>query len=205
MTEDAAPAPAPNGTNRQWIRQAVDFGALAAFGVAFFVTRDLIQAGWVLAIASAIAIAVGYVLEKRIAPLPAFAGVMALSFSILAGVFHDPSLIKIKFTVQNAILAALLLGSLPFRKYPLKWLLGEVFPLTTEGWRLVTVRYGLYFAAIAIVNEIVWRSQSDETWVKFRMAVVVVAIVFGSLQIYLLRKHLITNKETGPVTPDPGL
>lgn len=197
------PKIAPN--NRAWIRQLVDFGALAAFAVAFFVTRDLITAGWVLAIASGVAIAIGYVVEKRIAPLPAFAGVVALVFSVLAVVFHDPTFIKLKFTIQNGILAALLLGCLPFRKYPLKLLLGEVFPLTNEGWRRVTINYGLYFAVIAGVNELVWRTQTDAMWVKFRIAVVVVAVVFGALQVYLLKDHLLKDEEPGPTSPDPGL
>lgn len=191
--------------NRAWVRQVVDFGALGAFAIAFFITRDLITAGWVLAIASGVAIAIGYAVEKRIAPLPAFAGVVALVFSVLAVVFHDETFIKLKFTVQNGLLALLLLGSLPFGKYPLKWLLGEVFPLTNEGWRRVTINYGLYFAAIALVNEAVWRTQTDATWVKFRIAVVVLAIVFGGLQVFLLKDHLLKDEEAGPTTPDPGL
>jgi intracellular septation protein len=191
--------------SRAWIRQLVDFGALVAFAVAFFVTRDLITAGWVLAAASGVALTVGYLVEKRIAPLPAFAGVVALVFSVLAFVFDDPTFIKLKFTIQNGLLALLLLGSLPFRKYPLKVLLGEVFPLTDEGWRAVTLRYGLYFAAIALVNELVWRTQSDSTWVKFRIGVFFVAIVFGAVQVYLLRNHLLKDDEAGPTSPDPGL
>jgi intracellular septation protein len=198
MTDAAA-------NNRAWVRQLVDFGALGAFVVAFFITRDLITAGWVLALASIVAIAVGYVVERRIAPLPAFAGMIALVFSVLALVFHDASFIKLKFSVHNGLLAVLLLTTLPFGKYPLKWLLGEVFPLTDAGWRRVSLNYGLYFGAIALVNEVIWRTQSDAAWVKFRIAAVVLAILFGVLQVYLSRNHLREDEEAGPTTPDPGL
>lgn len=202
MSDDAAPDKTPS---RAWIRQLVDFGALVAFAAAFFVTRDLIKAGWVLVVASAIALVVGYLIEKRVAPLPAFMGIVALIFGILAIVFKDPTFIKLKFTVQNGTLALILLGSLPFKKYPFKLLFGEVFPITDAGWRGLTLRYGFYFAAMAGVNELIWRTQSDATWVKFRISVFFIAAAFGALQIYLMREHLILDKDAGPASPDPGL
>jgi len=200
--------------NRSRLRQAVDFGALLAFMAAYAVNRfvrgldgqeALLQATWVLIAASAIALVVGYVTEKRIAPLPALTGGFALVFGVLTLVFHDPTLLKIKITLQNAVLAVVLLGSLPLRKYPFKYLLGDAFQLTETGWRGLTLRYGLFFAAVAVVNEAVWRTQTDDAWVAFRGGLWMVSAVFGVWQVFFLMKHMIKDETPDPVSPDTGL
>ena len=198
-------APTPEAHRPQWIRQAVDFGALLCFAVAYFVTKDMIKATWVLVIASAVALAVGYLVEKRFAPLPLITGAFALVFGGLTIFFHDESIIKIKLTVQNAMLAIVLLGSLPLNKSPFKYLLGEAIKVTDEAWRVLTLRYGLYFAAIAIVNEVVWRTQPDGVWVQFRVGLWILACVFGLIQIPYIMKHMVKDEEPGPTSPDTGL
>lgn len=212
MTEQ--PAPRASG-----LRQAVDFGALVAFMVAYAVNRfargldgqeALVQATWVLVIASALALIVGWLLEKRLAPLPLLTGGFALIFGVLTLVFHDPTLLKIKLTIQNGLLAAVLLGSLPFNKYPFKYLLESAFKLTEPGWRGLTLRYGLYFAAVAIVNEIIWRTQSDDTWVAFRGGLWIASAAFGVWQVFFIMKHMIpedaaSGEPPAPTPPDTGL
>ena len=209
MTEPSSPA-----ADRQWIGQAIDFGALVAFIGSYVFFRmvqgldgsdAMVRATWVLVAASAVALIAGYVLERRIAPLPLFVGAMALVFGTLTIVFDDPSLVKIKITVQNAILAAVLLGSLPFRVYPFKVLLRRAFSITDAGWRGLSLRYGLFFAAVAIVNEIVWRTQSDDSWIAFRGGLWIASTVFGIWQVFFIMKHLIKDDEPAPVSPDPGL
>lgn len=197
------------------IRQAVDFGALLAFMAAYAVNRfargldgqeALVQATWVLVGASAIALIVGYVVEKRLAPLPLLTGGFALIFGVLTLVFHDPTLLKIKLTIQNGLLAAVLLGSLPLGKYPFKYLLGDAIRITDAGWRGLTLRYGLYFGAVAIVNEIVWRTQSDDTWVGFRGGLWIASAIFGIWQVFYIMKHMVRDEEpVEPVSPDTGL
>jgi intracellular septation protein len=196
------------------IRQAVDFGALVAFMAAYAVNRfvrglegqeALVQATWVLVGASALALIVGYVTEKRLAPLPLITGGFALVFGVLTLVFHDPDLLKIKLTIQNGLLAIVLLGSLPLGRYPFKYLLGDAIKITDKGWRGLTLRYGLYFAAVAIVNETVWRTQSDDTWVAFRGGLWMVSAVFGVWQVFFLMKHMIKDETPDPVSPDTGL
>ena len=195
----------PEAKRPQWIRQAVDFGALLCFAAAFFITRDMIKATWVLCIASAVALAVGYWVEKRFAPLPLITGAFALVFGGLTIFFHDESIIKIKLTVQNAMLAVVLLGSLPLNKSPFKYLLGEAIHVTDQAWRVLTLRYGLYFCAIAIANEFVWRTQPDAVWVQFRVGLWILACVFGLFQIPYIMKHMIKDEEPGPTSPDTGL
>lgn len=196
------------------IRQAVDFGALLAFMGAYAVNRfgrgldgqeALVQATWVLVGASVLALLAGWLLEKRLAPLPLLAGGFALIFGVLTLVFNDPVMLKIKLTIQNALLATVLLGSLPLGKYPFKYLLGEAIRITDEGWRGLTLRYGLYFAAVAIVNEVVWRTQSDDTWVAFRGGLWIASAAFGIWQVFFIMKHMIKDDEPDPVNPDPGL
>lgn len=199
------------------IRQAVDFGALLAFMAAYAVNRfvrglegqeALVQATWVLVGASLLALAVGWLMEKRLAPLPLITGGFALIFGVLTLVFHDPTLLKIKLTIQNGLLAVVLLGSLPFRKYPFKYLLESAFRLTETGWRGLTLRYGLYFAAVAVANEAVWRTQSDDTWVAFRGGLWMASAAFGLWQVFYIMKHMIKDPEDGepaPTSPDTGL
>ena len=210
-----ADAPTASARRRANIRQAVDFGALVAFMVAYAVNRfvrdlegddALVQATWVLVGASLIALIVGWIAEKRLAPLPLLTGGFALLFGTLTLLFNDPVLLKLKLTIQNGLLAAVLLGSLPLRRYPFKYLLGEAIRITDAGWRGLTLRYGLYFAAVAIVNEVVWRTQSDDTWVAFRGGLWVASAAFGIWQVFFIMKHLIKDEQPAdPVSPDTGL
>ena len=204
----------PAHSDRQWIGQAIDFGALIAFIGAYVGFRTvggleggeaMVQATWVLVGASAVALIAGYVLEKRIAPLPLFVGSMALIFGVLTVVLQDPSLIKIKITVQNAVLAVVLLGALPFGVYPFKVLLRRAMNLTDEGWRGLSLRYGLFFAVVAVVNEVVWRTQSDDTWIAFRGGLWMASSAFGIWQVFYIMKHMIKDEPVEPVEADPGL
>lgn len=197
------------------IRQAVDFGALLAFMIAYAVNRfvrglegqeALVQATWVLVGASILALLVGWVVERRLAPLPLLTGGFALVFGVLTLVFHDPTLLKIKLTIQNGLLAVVLLGSLPLRRYPFRYLLESAFQLTEAGWRGLTLRYGLYFTAVAVINEIIWRTQSDDTWVAFRGGLWIASAAFGIWQVFFIMRHMIRDEpEPEPVSSDTGL
>ena len=196
------------------VRQVVDFGALVAFMAAYAVNRfarglesdqALVQATWVLVGASALALLVGWVVEKRLAPLPLLAGGFALVFGVLTLVFNDPVLLKIKLTIQNGLLAAVLLGSLPLGRYPFKYLLGEAIRMSDAGWRGLTLRYGLYFAAVAIVNEVVGRTQTNDVWVSFRGGLWIASAAFGIWQVFYIMKHLIRDEAPAPPSPDPGM
>jgi len=204
----------------QWIRQAVDFGALIAFMAAYFITRDMIKATWVLVIASIIALAVGFVLERRLAPMPLITGGFALVFGALTILTDDDLFVKLKLTVQNGLLAAVLLGSIPLKKYPFKALLGSAIKVTDEAWRKLAFRYGLYFLAVAVANE-VFRSPTAVTalwsalnlgtpdpngvWTAFRGVLWIAASVFGLCQVPLIMKNMIKDEEPGPISPDTGL
>jgi len=208
------------GKNRQWVRQAVDFGALAAFMVSYFVTRDMILATWVLVGASAVALAVGYAVERRFAPLPLITGLFALVFGLLTIFTHDDLFVKLKLTVQNGLLAVVLLGSLPTGKYPFKMLLGSAIKVTDAAWRTLTLRYGLYFLAVAVLNEVfrspaavtaIWHGlgwatpNPNDVWTSFRGVLWIAASLFGLSQVPLIMRNMVKDEEPGPISPDPGL
>ena len=214
--------------NRQWIRSAVDFGALAAFAAAFVILRArgvesseaLVQATWALVGGSAVALTVGFVVEKRLAPMPLLTGGFALVFGLLTLFFDDSLFVKLKVTVLNLFLAILLLGGTLMGKYPLKALLGDAIKVNDAAWRTLTLRYGLYFLAVALINEVVrspaavtaiwsWMGRGtpdpEAVWVGFRGVLWIAASVFGISQLPLIMKNLVKDEPTGPTSPDTGL
>ncbi len=196
------------GSNTRWVRTAVDYGAPIAFAVTFFgFGRDMLLATGVLVAASLLALAVGWLVERRIAPLPLIAGIFAVVFGGLTLIFDDPTFVKMKLSFQNAAFAAALLGGVALGKNPLKLLLGDSLRMNDSAWRTLTIRYGLYFVAIAAANELVWRTQTDDVWVGFRIAVLPLAIIFSLTQVPFMMKHLQQPEDqaTAPEPPDPGV
>lgn len=151
------------------IRGIVDYAGPLGFLAGYLVTRDLIQATWVLVAVSAVALALGFALERRLALMPAFAGGAALVFGTLTVVFKDPTFVKMKPTVVNALLGAAIFIGLAMGKLPLKMLLGDALKMTEAGWKKLSIRYGVFFWCVAVLNEVVWRTQPDAVWVWFRM------------------------------------
>ena len=194
-------------SHARWVRIAVDYGAPIAFAITFFgFGHDVIKATGVLVAASIVALLVGFIVEKRIAPLPLIAGIFAVVFGGLTLVFHDDRFVKMKLTFQNAAFAAALLGGVLLGKNPLRLLLGDSMRMPDAAWRTLTIRYGLYFVCVAIANEIVWRTQSNEFWVGFRIAVLPLALLFVMTQVPFMMKHLQPPEDAAtPEPPDPGV
>lgn len=211
-------AGSPESKAPAWVRQVVDFGALAAFAAVFIFFRlkglpgseALVHATWGLVAGSAVAIVVGLVLEKRLALMPLLVGGFALIFGVLTLVFQDDLFVKLKVTVLNGCLAVALLGGVWLKKEPLKALLGTVIPVNDRAWRILTIRYGWYFLAVAVVNELVrsealvgWAAQRlgmthvdpADVWVSFRGVLWIASSVFGLSNVPLIMKNLISDKE----------
>jgi intracellular septation protein len=177
---------------RHWVRWFVDYSALFVFAVAFFATgRDMQKATWALVVGSALALVVGLAVERRLAPFPAIAGGAALVFGGLSLFFHDPRVLKVKPTVMNGIFAAALVAGLVMRKNPLKLLLGEAFDMPDAVWRRLTIHYVLFFVGLALLNEAVWRTQSDSVWVVFRFpGMLILTLAFSVAHAPLLMKYV---------------
>ena len=217
-----APAPEPVVNKESGLRQAVDFGGLLAFGLAFLVMRlrgmsgdeALVQATWFLVAGSAVGVAVGLIVEKRLALMPLLVGGFALVFGLLTLLTGDGLWVKVKVTALNLSLAVALIGGVLLNKQPLKALLGTVIPINDRAWRTLTFRYGVYFLAVAIVNELVrsealvgWaaarigRGDVDpaDAWVSFRGVLWIASSAFGLSQIPLIMRNL-TSTDT-PIDP----
>jgi intracellular septation protein len=188
---------------RRWISWFVDYFALAAFLAGYLISgKNLQQATWALVIGSAIALVVGFAAEKRLAPFPAIAGGAALVFGGLTLVLHDSRFLKMKPTVMNLVFAAAMFGGLMLKKQPLKLLLGEAFEMPDPVWRKLTLRYGVFFLAMAALNEAVWRTQAEQTWVWFRFpGLMLLTLVFSFAQAPLLMKYL-KGQEVPPPPPE---
>lgn len=193
------------------LRQAVDFGGLVAWGLTYvFLSKvrhlpdqeALIQATWVLIAGSAIALLVGWLVEKRLAWLPLLTGVFAVIFGGLTLILHNADIIKMKITALDSLFAAILLGGLVIGRNPGKAVLGDAVDMPDAAWRTLTLRYGLFFLAGAIANEVVWRTQPDDTWVMFKFGLMGAAFVFALANVPFMMKHM-KDPETKDVLPEP--
>ena len=181
-----------NQHTRDWVRYFVDYSALVVFLIAYFATgRNMANATWALVAGSAVAIIVGLIVERRVAPFPLIAGGAGLVFGGASLFFHDPRILKIKPTVMNAIFAVALLGGLAMGKNPLRLLLGEAFDMPKPVWRQLTINYALLFLGLAGLNEFVWRTQPEATWVLFRFpGMMILTFAFSIAHAPLLMKYI---------------
>jgi intracellular septation protein len=155
---------------------------------------------------SAIALAVGLIVERRLAPLPAFSGGLALVFGTASLVLHRADILQMKMTIVDGILGAILFGGLALKKNPLKAILGGAFDLPDRAWRILAVRYGVFWWGCAIANEVIRRTQTAESWAVFRVVVLVAAVVFAVAQTpFLLKHNRVRAPSPMPEPPESGL
>ncbi|HYZ25286.1 MAG TPA: septation protein A [Geminicoccaceae bacterium] len=153
----------------RWLRPAVDYGPLAVF-FGFYVGRGLMAATAALIAASLIALLAAWVLERRVPVVPLVTAALVAVFGGLTLWLQDETFIKMKPTIVQLLFAAVLTGSVLLRRPVLKPLLGPMMPPLSDGaWRQFTLRYALFFAAMAALNELVWRTQSTDVWVGFKV------------------------------------
>ncbi|MGZ3275398.1 MAG: inner membrane-spanning protein YciB [Caulobacteraceae bacterium] len=172
-----------------WLRAAVDFGALVAFGAVYLLTHDLLKATWAIVAGSAVAIAVGLAVEKRLAPLPLIIGLFALVFGGLTLITHDTRYLKMEGSFLYAALGLGLLVGSRMGLNPLKELLGSALHMPPPAWRTLTIRYALFFLALGIANEAVNRLGTDALFAKWKIAKFVISLVFSLAQAPFLMKY----------------
>lgn len=178
-----------------WLKPLADFGPLAAFLTGYFL-GDLIQATIWLMVATAIATVALFIVERRVPLMPLVTAGIVGVFGGLTLWLNDDTFIKMKPTIIQSIFAVLLLGGLCFGKVLLKPVLGSAWSLTDVGWRKITFRYGLFFAAMAVLNEVVWRTQSTDFWVNFKVfGLMGITILFSLTQTPLIMREQLEAKE----------
>lgn len=156
----------------------------------------LIPATVALMVGVVVALAVSRALTGRLPIMPLVTAVFVLIFGGLTLAFQNPTFIKMKPTIVNSIFGVALLGGLAFNKPLLPIVLDSVLHLTEEGWRKLTFRWGLFFFVLAVLNEVVWRTQTESFWVNFKVfGVMPITLAFALLQTPLILKHELKDEE----------
>ena len=177
------------------LKLVLDIGPLVLFFAANARLGIFIATGAFMA-AVLIALAVSFALTRHIAIMPVVTAVIVLVFGGLTLVLHDELFIKLKPTIIYVLFGGTLLGGLALGKPLLGVLFDQMFHLTEEGWRKLTWRWVLFFFALAVLNEIVWRTQTTDFWVSFKLfGVVPLTFLFGALQMPLINKYSVERKQ----------
>jgi intracellular septation protein len=171
------------------IKLALDLGPLIVFFVGFrFFGIYGATAAFMVAVLAALAL--GYMREKKLSPMPLFTAVLVIVFGGLTLYLKNDTFIKMKPTVLYAFIGLLLLGGLAFNRLFIKYVFAQAFDLNEEGWRKLTWRWAVFALSLALVNEIVWRNFSTAIWVDFKVwAIMPLIFLFALAQTPLVLKH----------------
>jgi len=182
----------------RWIAPLGEYGPLAAFFVAYL-RWDLMVATAVLIAAAALALGLSIWKLRRVPWLPVITAAVVALFGGLTLWFSDETFIKMKPTIVQLFFAAVLLGGLARRPPLLKALLGTAWPMDDAGWRRLSFRFALFFLAMAGLNEAVWRTQSTDVWVAFKVfGLLGLTLLFTLLQVPLMNRHRRLEQAVGP-------
>jgi len=171
----------------------IDIGPLAVFFI--FYTRSGLQASILpFMLATVIAVIFSYILEKKIPIMPTVGAGIVLLFGGLTIYFDNDVFFKMKPTIINLLFAVILYGGVLINKPLLKYLLGAALKLEEAGWKILTQRWIGFFIALAILNEIVWRTQSTDVWVSFKVfGILPITFIFTMTQFPLIKKYQIED------------
>ena len=174
----------------EWL--AAQFPFLAELGGPIFIATGLFMA------ATALALIVSWLLTRTLPMMPLISGVVVFVFGALTLWLQNDTFIKMKPTIVNTLFGAILLGGLLFGKSLLGYVFHAAFKLTDEGWRKLTLRWGLFFILLAVMNEVVWRNFSTDFWVAFKVwGTMPITILFTLSQMPLIMRHSIEQPEEG--------
>jgi len=171
------------------LKLALDIGPLVLFFAANARFGIYVATGAFM-VAVLTALAISYAMTRHIALMPVITAVIVLIFGGLTLILHNDEFIKLKPTIIYVLFGGTLLAGLALDKPFLSILFDRLFHLTPEGWRKLTWRWAIFFLALAVLNEIVWRTQTTDFWVAFKLfGVVPLTFVFGALQYPLIVKY----------------
>ena len=180
--------------NKSFLKFATDFGPLLIFFTIYYKTENNLSAAIPpLIISTIIAVAIMYFVEKKIPFVPLIGGLVITLFGGLTLYFDNPVFIYMKPTIVNIIFAGILITSkVFFQKNFLKFFLKTAFQLQETGWYKLNFRWAYFFIFLAIINEIVWRTQPETTWVNFKVwGILPITFIFTFFQVPLIKKYKI--------------
>jgi len=178
--------------NKSFLKFATDFGPLAIFFYYYYNNdKNLSIAIPPLIVATLIALVIVWFLEKKIPMMPLISGILITFFGGLTIYFDDPRFIYMKPTIINILFALTLFFGKYFSKEPiLKKVMGKSIVLTAVGWELLNKRWMYFFFLLAILNECIWRTQTEEFWVNFKVwGMLPITLAFTISQISMINKH----------------
>ena len=194
MSEDktvrpASPAMVQSDPKQALIKLVLELGPLVIFFIMNGRVGIIHATGWFMG-AMVISLLASWLIFKRVAVMPLVTGIVVLIFGGLTLWLQDDTFIKMKPTIVNTLFGAVLLGGLPFGHSLLKYVFGEVYRLTEKGWFVMSLRWGLFFLVLAVINEVVWRNFSSDTWVAFKVwGIMPITLVFSMLQLPALTRY----------------
>jgi intracellular septation protein len=176
------------------LKLVLDIGPLLLFFAAN-AKLGIFAATGAFMVAVLIALVISYAMTRHIPIMSVVTACIVLIFGGLTLMLHDETFIKLKPTIIYILFGGTLIIGVAFGKSLLGVLFDQMFHLTDEGWRKLTWRWALFFLALAVLNEIVWRNQTTDFWVSFKLfGVVPLTFVFGALQVPLINKYSVERK-----------
>ena len=180
--------------NKSFLKFITDFGPLLIFFTIYYKSGNNLKAAIPpLIISTLIAVAIMYVVEKKIPYVPLIGAVVISLFGGLTLYFNNPIFIYMKPTIVNVIFAGtLIISKVFFNKNFLKFFLQNAFQLNEIGWDKLNFRWAYFFIFLALVNEVVWRTQPETTWVNFKVwGILPITFIFTVFQLPLIRRYKI--------------
>lgn len=174
-----------------WLKFTLEFGPLIAF-FATYKFSGIYTATMVIMATTAITLAITWFITRKLSIMPIVTLVLISIFGGLTLYLKDPSFIQIKVTIINGLFAAILLGGWLIKKPLLKFVFGEAMNLDASGWLKLTLRWGLFFLALALANEVIRRMVSMDTWVTYKtFGILPLTFLFAMSQLPLMQRHMI--------------
>ena len=174
-------------TRGAWLAQK--FPALAELGGPIFIATGLFMA------ATAVALIASWILMRTLPIMPLVSGIVVFVFGALTLYLQDDEFIKMKPTIVNTLFGVILLGGLAFGRSLLGYVFDSAFHLDAAGWKKLTLRWGLFFLFLAVLNEVVWRNFSTDFWVAFKVwATIPITVLFTVSQMPLIMRHSLDDK-----------
>jgi intracellular septation protein len=168
---------------------ATELGPLLVFFAAN-AKFNLFVATGAFMVAIVVAMIASYVVVRHVPIMAIVSGVVVLVFGTLTLVLHDETFIKIKPTIIYSLFGLILAGGLVFNRSLIAVMFDQMFNLTPRGWRLLTIRWAVFFFAMAILNEAIWRTQSTDFWVAFKaFGVTPITALFAMIQFPLINRY----------------
>jgi intracellular septation protein len=184
----------------QLTKLALELGPLVVFFIVNARAEIFTATAWFMG-AMVVSLILSRLVLKRIAIMPLITCAVVLVFGGLTLWLKDDTFIKMKPTITNVLFGSVLLGGLLFGQSLLKYVFGDVYKLKPEGWLILTVRWGIFFFVLAIINEILWRNFSTDVWVAFKVwGVMPLTVIFSMFQLPVLSKYA-PAAEPEPIPP----